>query len=788
MLKDQYNQGMSINDNEAIAWLESFAQTNPSLQDSIIVFKRYYQECLKELAKKELRQEELENAESRIKTIQSYLQNPDFSEKVKVGNKSSNSLPLLTEEEINKIINTKFGNSNKENLETMMKILETSKEKTQQIIRKIDRFYNMQLKYGHTARITYIAAANIEKLNITNDLVIKVILTSALMHDIGRFYQAANYNDLGDPISEEKIVINEDGEMVNLRVDHAVAGYYYSLMDLYRLSALGKAEYKDLLIHSIVAVIVRYHQVSNELLQEFDTKITDFEFSEDIEHQLIDFLVDSYSQAELITQAQSKYMYDKKHIRFIDRVIHKIVEENKLGIQSQLENAFINVEYNEEDREEQIRTITSVLEESHKNLEERLISYYQNPNSQEGKDILITIVKEIKDAINKSKGFNVISEERIEEIIKSLPDYDIAEAIDKRFTRESIPPEIRKIFSIALSCTMDADKIDILNQRAAGIYNVKYNPAQLSIYPVETMSLVELLNEYFAFKIDPDNLYIDNRIISIISNNLKAKEKDWFKRQGIDLEELLNQTKDKEIKIEKEHPLYNLIVKTPWKEIIANDKKHKKDYLNKNIPTLKVPREIFDENIANKSEKEKLKAYKRLLIVPEQIELFQKSASFDREVGKLHSNWNNYSQEHIVWNSISALIWQLNQFIMVNIRSRASIDFIRETKIIENIYNRYSEAPIIQNILKPYLAYILMFTDVLKALKTNGHDVTTVAKDETYQEVLTYDSKLLRKIREIVANQEIFNNNIIINYMAYLEDNNKPYTINPATESVGFKL
>ncbi len=272
------------------------------------------------------------------------------------------------------------------------------------------------------------------------------------------------------------------------------------------------------------------------------------------------------------------------------------------------------------------------------------------------------------------------------------------------------------------------------------------------------------------------------------NNQNNNVEKEKIKKKKNKKEKNEEKEKEKEIKIEKEQPLYNLIVKKPWKEIIANDKKHKKDYLNKNIPTLKVPREIFDENIANKSEKEKLKAYKRLLIVPEQIELFQKSASFDREVGKLHSNWNNYSQEHIVWNSVSALIWQLNQFIMVNIRSRASIDFIRETKIIENIYNRYSEAPIIQNILKPYLAYILMFTDVLKALKTNGHDVTTVAKDETYQEVLTYDSKLLRKIREIVANQEIFNNNIIINYMAYLEDNNKPYTINPATESIGFNL
>ena len=498
MLKDHYNDVMGESDQKAIKWLEDFAEKDPSLKESITVFKRYYQECLLELSNKKLKDDELTGAELRIAVIQKYLKIENFSSKIQIGNKSKNSLPLLTKTEIDKIINLELSKSNEENLEKIMAILGKTKRETQEIIRKIDRFYNMNLKYGHTARITYIAATNIEKLKITNEIAIKAILTGALMHDIGRFYQAANYNSLFDKNMDEKVVINEDGEMIDLKVDHAVAGYYYSLMDLYRLSALGKAEYKDLLIHSIVAVIVRFHQISNEKLPEFDSRISDFDLSDNIEYNLINFIIESYEKADLITQVQSKYMYDKKHIRFIDRVINKIIEENRLSIQSQLENAFINVEYNDEDREEQIQMINEALEKSHQNLEEELISYYKNPNSEKGKEILQVIVKEIKEAINKSRGFTLISEDRIAEIIKSLPDYDIAKSIDDRFKKEKIPKEIRKIFSIAISCTMDADKIDILNQRATGIYNAEYKPKNLSIYPVETMSFIELLNEYFA--------------------------------------------------------------------------------------------------------------------------------------------------------------------------------------------------------------------------------------------------------------------------------------------------
>ncbi len=783
MLKERYNEVMNASDIQAIEWLETFAEKNPSLRESIIVFKRYYKECIKELLNKTLTEEELKGAELRINTIQNYLKSAEFRKKITIGTNSENSLPLLTEEEINKIAYFETSKLDEENLETIMAILRKSRRDTQEVIRKIDRFYNMQLKYGHTARITYTAACNIERLNINNELMVKAILTSALMHDIGRFYQAANYNTLNDKSMNERIVINEDGEQIDLEVDHAVAGYYYALMDLYRLSALGKADYKDLLIHSITATIVRFHQLSNEKLKEFETSITDFESPENIEFDLINFIIESYQKADLITKNQSKYMYDKKHLRFIDRVINKIIEENRLSIQSQLENAFINVEYNEEDREEQIQMINNALEKSHQYLEEKLISYYQNPNSETGKEILATVVREIKDAINKSKGFTLISEEKIAEIIKSLPDYDIAKSIDDRFKKEKIPEDIKKIFCIAMNCTMDADKIDILNQRAIGIYNTEYNPTKLRIYPIEDRTLIDLLNEYFAFNIDKNNPRLSNNLLLIIKNNLNKQQQDWFKKQGIDLDELLKQTKEQDVEINNNHPLYNLIAKTPWKEIIANDKKRKKDYESKNMPTLSVPRAIFDENLANKSELDKMRAYRRLLIAPEQTELFQTSAHFSREVNTLHSNWNNVDQEHIIWNPIVALIWQLNQFIMVNIRTKGSIEFIRDNKILESIFNQYRDNPTIQSILKPYLAYSLLYIDILKVLKTNGEKISVNQTDPSYKEVLTYDAKLLAKIRLLAANREIFKNSIILKYMEYLDNNEKAYDFSSADEA-----
>ena len=786
MLRNHYAEVMNGEDAKAILWLNSFAEKNPSLKESIKSFNKYYLECLKVLRDKKLTDEELANTTSRIKIIQKFLSNESFQNKVLIDTKEENSLPLLTYEQIYKIINTKFGKDNEENIGIIMTILGKSRRESEEVLRKIDRFYNMQLKYGHTARVTFIAAYNIEELGITDEVATKAILTSALMHDIGRFYQAANYNTLNDASMEETVILSENGKEISLNVDHAVAGYYYSLMDLYQLSSLGQADYKDLIIHSIASVVVRFHQQSNKNLTEFETKITDFDFAEDLETKIITFIIDSYKNAELLNRQKSKYMYDPKHIKFIDRIVNKIVEENKKRITSQLQNAFINVAYDEEDLNDQITMITNAIEANYRNIEERLITYYKNPTTEEGQRILREIIKKIKEVINKSKDFEVITEEKIENIIKNLPEYDIARAIDNRFKTEKIPKDVKRIFNISLNSTMDADKIDILNQRATGIYNTEYNPSSYKIYPGEEKSLIELLNVFYGFNLKKDNLYISNNLVLILNMNLKSEQKEWFKKQGIILQDLVEQTKHRDLKIEPSHPLYNLIAVTPWKNVIANDSKTKKDYNSGQMPTLEVPTEIIEENLKGKSMAEKVKLYRNLIITPEQDIQFQISDDFSRDVRTLQDTYNGHSQNHIMWNSITALIWQLNQFIMVNMRTKAAIEFIRENRIIENIYLQYKEYPVIQAIIKPYLAYTLLFTDVLTVLKTNGTDLSIKPKDDSYHDVLTYDAALMTKVKLLVGNKDLSNSELLAKYCNYLDEYKTPSKTENIEENSNF--
>ena len=62
------------------------------------------------------------------------------------------------------------------------------------MIIKICRLYNMRLKLGHSARITYIAKSELDSMDISGnidtnnlDLFRSTVILSALLHDIGRF-------------------------------------------------------------------------------------------------------------------------------------------------------------------------------------------------------------------------------------------------------------------------------------------------------------------------------------------------------------------------------------------------------------------------------------------------------------------------------------------------------------------------------------------------------------------------------------------------------------------------
>ena len=146
----------------------------------------------------------------------------------------------------------------------------------------------------------------------------------------------------------------------------------------------------------------------------------------------------------------------------------------------------------------------------------------------QGKDVN-TLSDQIVDVVNHKimeLSHEELKEEEKEqykqEIIESLQgmlDYDVASSINEIFKNgDNIPPSVRFLISSSMSMTMDADKIDILNQRALGIYNTSYKVNSFDVFPPDQMSLREILNQYFHFHLDGDSFTLDNKALSVIRN------------------------------------------------------------------------------------------------------------------------------------------------------------------------------------------------------------------------------------------------------------------------------
>lgn len=775
MLNEMREEVMNGQNDEAIKWLLSFGEIDETLKESIDTFRKYYFKCLNELKRKKLTAKELEGTEAYINEVQNYLGKEFFQKICLISNKNKDSLQLLTEEEISVFQNIPSHLNNKEKITYLSEKLNKPEQEILSIICKVIRFYNMQLKYSHTARITFVAASQVENMQITNPTAAKIIITSALMHDIGRFYQAINYNTLDDRvIKAEENEIHVNGTSISLKVDHAVAGYYYSLMDLYVLNALNKATYQDLITHSIAAIIVRYHQLPNSQLQEFQSQITSFAFNDDLESDAISFIVDAFRDAPLLENQQGKYNHDKEHRKFIEKIIDEIIATKKEEIITKYKNSSAFFEPDEEDVNNFISKIENAFEKNNElkeKVEAQLTLYYQeNGDDQE---LLDSIVNAIKKVINHHATFEVIEDDEIESIIKKMADYDIAYSVQQKFKKhEPVKEDVKKLIALSLNLTMDADKIDILNQRAIGIYNTSYNPSSYSIYPENNLTLLELLNKHFAFQMTKTPLQIDKRILDILEENTNQEIKNWFYKQGINLEEYKKEinTFGKMI-IGPTHPLYKFIAEIPWKNVVKNDGKQKEDYTSSTdkMPTLRVATSTIEKNLEGKSQEEKVAFYRHLIITPEQEEGFKIADIYPLGVSKLQKEYQGTNQEYILWNPIMGLIWQINQFIFVNLRSRGSYEFLTESHTFENIYKQYQENPVLQEIIKPYLAYAMLFVDTITNIQTDGKTLT-LEEQEGYQDVLLYDNSFMTKIKQFVKERYESNPELLVQYEEQLQN------------------
>ena len=81
---------------------------------------------------------------------------------------------------------------------------------------------------------------------------------------------------------------------------------------------------------------------------------------------------------------------------------------------------------------------------------------------------------------------------------------------------------------------------------------------------------------------------------------------------------------------------------------------------------------------------------------------------------------------HINASYFSGLIWQLNQFILTNIRNKHSLEFIRDNRILDKILEQYMDMkndPQVGELLTFYIEYSKQFIDYV--LQNTNTDLFT---------------------------------------------------------------
>ena len=101
---------------------------------------------------------------------------------------------------------------------------------------------------------------------------------------------------------------------------------------------------------------------------------------------------------------------------------------------------------------------------------------------------------------------------------------------------------------------------------------------------------------------------------------------------------------------------------------------------------------------------------------------------------------DSHDTDHIVNSSITGLLWQLNQFLMVNMRNKHSYEFIEKYQMLDQIYEQYIEKdPIIASILKEYIDYCKTFIHY-SLEHVQGDTLTSDILTDMRKEVFDYQS------------------------------------------------
>ncbi len=748
----EMNNPMSMADYEIIKWLDDTSNDNGSLKYSWLILNEYYNICkeeLKNISTDELPFESISDINSQYDFCKSLFKNNFFVEEC---------FKFFGKDKVLEAFNI-LNNHDKENIKR--------NSEQEWIIAKIIRLYNMYLKLGHSARITYIAMYESDCVlknnqNISNknniELFRNTITLSALLHDIGRFYQSAHYNTLVDTE-----MIKKEGKIDNLNIDHAIAGYYYAIASSFELHKLltegNDEEQAKLCMEAIAATVVKFHQKANSAIPHFESSIDSSVLnSTELLNSIYNFINYAYSMAE-----DKKYyvntQINDKHKKFIDEFISSIsniIKKEKGSIDFDIADGFLDQDERQKESEELESLSNDLLEK---------IKLLNRDNIDETTDYMIDSFKSRVDDVPEEEIINF--KKKIRNTLEGMLNYDISKSIDDIFIHEKerdyqIPDSMKFMLSTSLSMTMDADKIDIFNQRALGIYNVAYNLSQFAIFPTENDSLIDLLNNYYKFNMDKNPIIINSDVISVL-NNFSEPVLDGVKEYLSDFKVLFNEDNNlrndieiyvyddkviindgsKELKIETDK-LSKMFTTNWFKFICTNFKEQLFEYDKKNnrvksdsfsdpelldfkqfkvkyinAARINVKNDILERNVANLSDDEKVSVYRDILVSDSLDYRFMREGNNPPRYKWILMS-NDIQSQHVVNSGVSGLIWQLNQFLFVNMRCVYSYKFIKDNNILDKIQEQYDmKSPIVAKVLKPYIDYAKLFIDQVLQMHAN---------------------------------------------------------------------
>ena len=403
-----------------------------------------------------------------------------------------NRLSKLTTEELYLVLNDdSFSSLSDKEKDEKLKYFKLSEDDSDELVfkfLKIHRLNNLQIKYAHTARVVYLSNYEVNSLNIDSELVRNIVLTSALFHDVGRFYQGAFYNNY------------EDLGMIDIEGDnrgHAEAGYYYSLLDMLCLNNLGVATSEELIVHAIAALVVHSHQKPNDKNEDFDMIQENISFSDSINSKLFNFVLDAYLNAKpfkggIHARFGETIPYEQKYMK---QELDNIMEMIRTIRAS--EEQYANSDVNSKKIEEQMNSFENFIKSG-------FSLFFQGDKHNNSGYYTEDEMKVLADILDEDKYNNLLVDGKIsvsQELSDILMEYNIYEKVSSLFFLSREEEEILN--------KINASDIKLIRKRP------KYLKDKSKYLIVRTPELNKILNEYRQKKFCDDNHLDYNHYINL---------------------------------------------------------------------------------------------------------------------------------------------------------------------------------------------------------------------------------------------------------------------------------